>query len=439
MATKVTYTSTTLGDEAADAAFDAAVEQARADVAEHQLVIDGQRRPGGSGTFDVQNPAQHSERLGTFAEASADDVADAVRVARDFAPTWRQTPGAERVRIVRAAAEAIRERVMYLSAVVALEVGKNRVESVGEVQEAADLIASTRASSRSTRSTSSACGGVGPRDEHVDPAALRRVRRHRAVQLPERSLRRAGRGRARLRQHGRLQARRDHAVVGRPAGRAHAPGGRPRRALQLVTGGPEAGEALAARRASTASSSPARTRSARSRAHFGTAGVRAALHQEMGGKNPAIVTANADLDRAAEGIARSAFGASGQKCSACSRVSWTQRCTTTARAPAARGRAVTLGDPLARAACLGPVIDAGARRDAIEQAVEEARRDGRVVTGGGLRAGARGGWSVEPTVVAACPPATGCSRDELFVPFLAVERGRSLDEALAPPTTATTA
>jgi 1-pyrroline-5-carboxylate dehydrogenase len=140
MATKVTYTSTTLGDASADAAFDAAVEQARADVREHELVIDGARRPGGAGTFEVQNPARHAERLGTFAEASDGDIAEAVRAARAFAPAWRQTPGAERLRILRAAAEAIRERAMYLSAVVALEVGKNRVEAVGEVQEAADLI-----------------------------------------------------------------------------------------------------------------------------------------------------------------------------------------------------------------------------------------------------------------------------------------------------------
>ena len=129
MATKVTYISTTLPSDEQNAAFDAAVADVRRAVGTHQLTIAGTARPGGAGTFDVANPANHSESLGTYAEASPADVADAVAAARAAAHDWSSTPYTERARILQRAADLIRERVMFLGAVVALEVGKNRLES----------------------------------------------------------------------------------------------------------------------------------------------------------------------------------------------------------------------------------------------------------------------------------------------------------------------
>src|SRR4051812_26900709 len=139
MATKVTYISTSLPSDEQNAAFDAAVAEVRAAIGSHPLVIGGERRRGGA-AFTVANPANRDESLGTFADASATDVADAVAAARAAYPSWGATPYEERARILQHAADLIRERVMFLGAVVALEVGKNRVESVGEVEEGADLI-----------------------------------------------------------------------------------------------------------------------------------------------------------------------------------------------------------------------------------------------------------------------------------------------------------
>ncbi len=138
---------------------------------------------------------------------------------------------------------------------------------------------------------------------------------------------------------------------------------------------------------------------------------------EMGGKNPAIVTANADLEKAAEGIARAAFGLSGQKCSACSRaiVSNEVHDELLERLDALT-RTFLVGDPADRASALGPVID-GQAVARFEQSVEVARRDGRVVAGG-ERIELRGGHFVEPTVVSDLPPAHALSRRELFLPFL---------------------
>ena len=153
---------------------------------------------------------------------------------------------------------------------------------------------------------------------------------------------------------------------------------------------------------------------------------------EMGGKNPAIVSRNADLEEAAEGIMRSAFGFGGQKCSANSRV-YVERPVHDAliRLLVEKTEAITIGDPLKRANWMGPVIDQRAV-DRHQSAVAEARRDGTVFVGGEhLSDGdlARG-FYVEPTVVGNLPSSHRLFRDELFAPFTAVAAVDSMDEAI---------
>jgi 1-pyrroline-5-carboxylate dehydrogenase len=149
---------------------------------------------------------------------------------------------------------------------------------------------------------------------------------------------------------------------------------------------------------------------------------------EMGGKNPAIVTAKADLDKAVEGIAKSAFGFSGQKCSACSRAIVVEDVHDELVARLAEyARGLAVGDPADRQTFTGPVVNAAAAAR-FGRAVTEAERDGEVVAGGGRPD--LPGWYVEPTVVAELPLGHALTRDELFLPFLTVTRVGSLDEAL---------
>jgi len=154
---------------------------------------------------------------------------------------------------------------------------------------------------------------------------------------------------------------------------------------------------------------------------------------EMGGKNPAIVTRNADLDEAAEGVMRSAFGFDGQKCSANSRV-YVER-------PVAREfvdrlvektRGITVGDPTRRENWMGPVINQRAL-DTYRRAVDDARAEGGTIEVGGevLRDGdAERGFYPTPTVVTGLPLEHRLFRDELFVPFLVIGEVDSLDQAL---------
>ena len=152
----------------------------------------------------------------------------------------------------------------------------------------------------------------------------------------------------------------------------------------------------------------------------------------MGGKNPAIVSRKADLEEAAEGIMRSAFGFGGQKCSANSRV-YVERPVhdELVRLLVEKTEKITIGDPIHRENWLGPIIDQKAV-DRHQQAVAEARRDGTVYIGGEhLTDGALArGFYVEPTVVGDLPAIHRLFQDELFAPFTAVHAVDSLDEAL---------
>jgi 1-pyrroline-5-carboxylate dehydrogenase len=153
---------------------------------------------------------------------------------------------------------------------------------------------------------------------------------------------------------------------------------------------------------------------------------------EMGGKNPVIVSRQADLEMAAEGTARSAFGLSGQKCSAASRV-YVERPVAEefVERLVARANAIQPRDPRDRDTYLGPVIDEAAV-DRFERAVAEADKHGEVLAGGRrVTDGALGrGTFVAPTVVKV-PRESWVMSTELFVPFIAVDVVDSLDEAFA--------
>src|SRR2546422_7097749 len=151
----------------------------------------------------------------------------------------------------------------------------------------------------------------------------------------------------------------------------------------------------------------------------------------MGGKNAAVVMDSADLDAAAEGVMRSAFGLQNQKCSATSRVYVHRR----VKAPflerlLAKTKAITLGDPTERDVSFGPVIS----RDAVarfERAAAQAGREGRILLGGARLSGGvfdRGHY-VAPTIVE-LPLASSLFFEELFVPLLSIGEVSGLDQAI---------
>ena len=151
---------------------------------------------------------------------------------------------------------------------------------------------------------------------------------------------------------------------------------------------------------------------------------------EMGGKDSILVCADADLDAAVDGVVASAFGFSGQKCSACSRAiveapiydAFIERLRE-------RVAALTLGDPAANHN-LGPVINKAAL-DSMLGYVEAGKREGKLIAGGSAPATEDAGYFLEPTVFSEIPPHGVLAQEEIFGPVLAVIKAASFDEGLA--------
>jgi 1-pyrroline-5-carboxylate dehydrogenase len=154
---------------------------------------------------------------------------------------------------------------------------------------------------------------------------------------------------------------------------------------------------------------------------------------EMGGKNPALVMRSADLDKATDGVWRSAFGAQGQKCSACSRVYVSKDLRQQfVDLLVEKTRRIRIGNPLERDVWLGPVINEAAVKT-YERAIEQAKRDGGKILIGGRRIAQEPlnhGWFVEPTIIDGLPTSHPLFGEELFVPITVIGDVATLDEAI---------
>lgn len=432
---KITYATLKADNEELHQGFEAAVERVRASLGgAYRNYVGGAWRDG-AGSFEVRSPIDRGILLGTFATGTTADVDDAVAAARAAQPAWAATPWRERLAIVRRAAELISDRLMDGSAIMSFEVGKNRIEALGEVEESADLIRYYAQTMEDNAGYDHPLGNLG--DAAVHTRSVLRPHGVFAVVSPFNFPMALSAGPT----SAAMMA--GNTVVFKPSSaspwsaiklmEAYIDAGVPAGVVNLVMGpGETVGQAL--------------------QDHPGVDGIvftgsyevgMRLFHSfsrswprpcivEMGGKNPAIVTRHADLDEAAEGIMRAAFGFGGQKCSANSRVYVERPVHDELVAKLVeKTEAIVVGDPLVRQNWLGPILDQKAV-DRHQQAVAEARRDGTVFTGGEhLTDGdlARGSY-VEPTVVGGLPADHRLFRDELFAPLTAVHAVDSLDEAL---------
>jgi 1-pyrroline-5-carboxylate dehydrogenase len=152
----------------------------------------------------------------------------------------------------------------------------------------------------------------------------------------------------------------------------------------------------------------------------------------MGGKNPTIISKTADINKAAMGVMRSAFGLDGQKCSACSRVYVQEEVYEPFKAKLMElTQAVKVGDPTERTTFMGTVINKKAYED-YQRFVAKAREDGRVIVGGNIRTEGEfaKGYFVEPAIVEGLPEDHELVRNELFLPILHLAKVKNLDEAM---------
>jgi 1-pyrroline-5-carboxylate dehydrogenase len=430
---RVTYATLTADNEDLHAAYEEGVRTARSWLgATFGVYVDGQARSDGP-TFTLTSPNDDRLVLGSFHQASERDVDDAVAAARAAFPAWSRTPWQERVRLLRRAADLISERSNELAALMTMEVGKNRLEALGDVEESADLI---RYYCDQMEANDGFAHQMGQLSANEHTRSVLRPYGVWAVISPFNFPMALAAGPA----GGALVA--GNTVVFKPSPQGSFTGyklyeclrdaGLPAGAFHYLPGGDEVGAAVVRHPGVDGITFTGSYQvGMQIYERFATGLPRPAVC-EMGGKNPTVISAKADLDLAADGVMRSAFGFTGQKCSACSRVYVERTVADEFIAKLAeRAAKIAVGDPADRDVYMGPVID----RDAVErfrQAVAEARRDGKVVAGGEVldQGETPPGNYVAPTVVTGLPADHRLLVDELFVPFVAVHPVDSLDEGL---------
>ena len=165
---------------------------------------------------------------------------------------------------------------------------------------------------------------------------------------------------------------------------------------------------------------------------FSTAKYPRPVIAEMGGKNPTIISKKADLDKAAMGVMRSAFGLQGQKCSACSRVYVHADVKDTFMSKLLEvTRQINVGDPTIKENWMGPVANKGAFED-YQKFVADLRAAGEIVHGGeALQIEGLDGYYAAPTIVDHLPLDHYLWKHEMFLPIVTVTDFEELDDAMA--------
>lgn len=434
---RVTYSNTGEDFSAVHAHLDAVLPAVR----RHLLGRAQPNRIGGADDdsdgepYDAASPVDRSVLLGRFTAAGAGAVDRAVSAAADAGRDWGRRPWAERLAILRQGAVAMERRKYELSAAALLEVGKSRLEAVGEVEEAIDLIRYY------CDEMERADGFDRPMQRAFAHEATRCVLRPYgvfAVIAPFNFPVALSTGMMTAAMIG------GNTVVYKPSPLAgltgrlivecFLEGGLPDGVLNLLCGDAATGEAMLAHPgiggvAFTGSHAVGMDIFRR----FAAGPQARPVLAEMGGKNPAYVTASADLEVAVAGVVRSAFGLQGQKCSALSTVfvaeavhdAFLERLT-------AATEALTVGNPEDAGVFMGPLINEAALRR-FEDACAAGRTDGMIVCGGAvLRGGVYDdGCYVRPTVIAGLPEGHRLHREELFLPVLTVRRFTDLGAAIA--------
>jgi 1-pyrroline-5-carboxylate dehydrogenase len=432
---KITYATLSADNEELQSSFDAAVDRARANLGQAYPMIIGAEERAGVELFEDRSPIDADVVVARFPLGTRQDARDAIVAARAAFPAWRDTPWRDRLAVLRRAADVISERQFDDAALMALEVGKNRLEALGDVEETADLIRyygdefekadgfvkplGSLSPAERTRSILRPYGVFGVISPFNFPMALAGGPTAGALIAGNTVV---------------LKPSSDAPLMAWKFGEALRDAGLPPGVFNLVTGpGETVGAELQENRGIDGMVFTGSYEVGMKLYRSFTQDYPRPIITEMGGKNPAIVTRHADLDEAAEGVMRSAFGFDGQKCSANSRV-YVERPVARAFVDALveKARAITVGDPTKRESWMGPVINQRAL-DNFARAADEARADGGTIEIGGevLRDDeTERGFYPTPTVVTGLPLDHRLFRDELFVPFLVVGEVDSLDEAI---------
>jgi len=391
--------------------------------------IAGDWRPGGNVGMDL-NPARPRELVAEVQQADPKTASDAVEAARDAFPAWRALPAPARGDILRKAADQLEQRADSIGTELTREEGKTLAEGIGETRRAAAILRYYAGQ------TLEPDGETFP---SASPRTLLYARREPVgvvvvispwnfpIAIPAWKI-------APALAYGNTVVFKPAELVPLTAVRlveALQDAGLPAGVLNLVLGKSAVIGGVLTNHpgvdAITFTGSNATGRAIQLEAT--TRGAKVQL--ELGGKNPAVVLADADLSLAAEQVARAAFLSAGQKCTATSRVivempilqSFSDRLVSLATS-------WRLGDPLAADTRIGPLVSEE-RLQAVMGYLKDGGGGGRFLCGGTRAEELGEGYFIRPTVVSEVDPNLRLARDEIFGPVAVLLPASSYEDAIA--------
>jgi len=415
-----------------------AMEKALATVAnslgrEYDMIVGGSRQKT-EGKITSTNPARPAQVIGIHQRAEAEHAEAAVQAAQAAFPGWSRTPVEQRATLLLKASSLIRERKFEFCAWLTFEVGKNWAEADADVAETIDFLEFYAREALRLAGTVTPIQMPGERNQLLYvplgvgavippwnfPFAIMAGMTAAAIVCGNTVV---------------LKPSVDSPTIAAQFMSLLEEVGLPDGVVNLCPGeGPGFGSAIVAHPQT------------RFIAFTGSKAVGLEIHEraaktlpgqifikrtilEMGGKDAIIVNADCDLDAAVEGVAASAFGFNGQKCSACSRAIvdasiydiFCERLQ-------ARVDKIKVGDPAENLAA-GPVISKIAYNRVLGY-LDVAKTEGRVLNGGYAVETPEGGYYIAPTVVADVAPTARLAQEEIFGPVLAVIKSQSFDQAL---------
>jgi 1-pyrroline-5-carboxylate dehydrogenase len=436
---KITYATLSADNEELQSAYDQAIAKVKAG----WLGVDVPMFIGGQKAYTTEkfkkySPINTDMLLCTAQQGTREHARQAIAAAKAAFDGWRKTPWPERVAIIRRLAEQISDNSLELSAIMILEVGKNRLEALGEVEETADLLRYYADSMERNKGFINELGKLNPDDPKENNFSVLRPYGVWVVISPfnfPMALSAAPVAAALVTGNTVVfKGASDTPYTGWKTAQIFAEAGLPAGVFNYVSGpGRIVGQELLDNPDVDGWTFTGSYEVGINVAKQGLSGryPRPAI-VEMGGKNPTIVSNTADINKAAMGVMRSAFGLDGQKCSACSRVYVQEGVYDQFKARLVEITQVAkIGDPTSRDVYMGTVINKKAYED-YQRFMAQARADGTVLVGGSVRTEGdmAKGYFVEPAVVEGLPEDHDLVKNELFLPILHLAKVKTLDEAM---------
>ncbi len=412
-----------------------AIEKVRNELGrEYDLVIGGRRVKTAEKSQSL-NPSKPSEVVGTFSTAGAAEVEPAMQAALKAFESWRYSSIEERTNLLFRVSHLLRERKFELMAWMVFEVGKNWPEADGDIAELIDFTDFYALEALRLSKSEPPVQLPGERDW------LRYIPLGVGAVIPPWNFPGAIMGGMTL-----ASVVCGNAVILKPSGDSPAIAAKFFEILEEA-GLPDGVVNFCPGHGNSFGNAVVEHPKTRYIAFTGSKEVglhinqRAAVQQpgqiwikrtilEMGGKDSIIVDADADLDSAVEGVAVSAFGFSGQKCSACSRAIIDERVYDKfLQRLKERVEKITVGDPTLNPD-MGPVVNEKSMKSILGYVEKGVAEGGRLITGGLHATEAGEGYFIRPTVVADVDPMGTISQQEIFGPVLAVIKSRNFEHAL---------